>query len=365
MDVKEVVFMSKGEGESSFARNSVFTQKLTSITKPILQNAVSSLFSADFFPCDLLNIADLGCAAGPNAFSIISTVIESVENKSRELNFRMPELQFYLNDLTGNDFNTLFKGLSAGISQSGNKGAMSSWFVMGAPGSFYGRLFPRNCLHLVHSSYSAHWLSQVPAGLTSKEGLPLNKGKIYISKTSPPEVRKAYLAQFQEDFNLFLSCRSEEMVPNGRAVLILHGRKFADPSSKEGCYTWEIIAEAISHLVSQGLVDEEKLDSFNVPYYMPSLEEVQALVEREGSFAIEKLEILEIAVGDDKEKDIWAKGEKLAKNIRCFTESMIAHHFGEEILDQLFDKLTHIVVDDLAKESRKTVSIIIVLRYMV
>ncbi|KAK9283723.1 hypothetical protein L1049_011973 [Liquidambar formosana] len=93
-------------------------QKVTSITKPILQNAVQSLFSADFFPRKLLNIADLGCAAGPNTFSVISTVIESVENQSRESNSQMPELQFYLNDLAGNDFNTLFKGLSGIFSKN-------------------------------------------------------------------------------------------------------------------------------------------------------------------------------------------------------------------------------------------------------
>ncbi|KAK9283742.1 hypothetical protein L1049_011992 [Liquidambar formosana] len=144
---------------------------------------------------------------------------------------------------------------------------------MGAPGSFYGRLFPRNCLHLVHCSYSAHWLSQ-------------------------------------------------------------------------------------------GLVDEEKLDSFNIPYYIPSQEEIQDIVEREGSFATEKMEMLELAVGAEEEKDMWARGEKIAKRIRSFTESIIAHQFGEEIMDKLYGELTRIVVDDLAKESRKGIAIVVVLRYM-
>ena len=35
------------------------------------------------------------------------------------------------------------------------------YFVAGVPGSFYGRLFPRNSLHFAHSSYCLMWLSQV------------------------------------------------------------------------------------------------------------------------------------------------------------------------------------------------------------
>ncbi|KAK9283831.1 hypothetical protein L1049_012085 [Liquidambar formosana] len=104
-----------------------------------------------------------------------------------------------------------------------------------------------------------------------------------------------------------------------------------------------------------GLVDEEKLDSFNVPYYTPSREEVEDIVQREGSFAIEEMEILELADGDEQEKDMWAKGEKIANNIRSFTESIIVHHFGEEILENLFGKLTRIVVDDLAKASTQAI----------
>ena len=39
----------------------------------------------------------------------------------------------------------------------------------GTPGSFYGRLFPSNSLHFVHSSYSLQWLSQVTYSLNRKK----------------------------------------------------------------------------------------------------------------------------------------------------------------------------------------------------
>lgn len=94
-------------------------------------------------------------------------------------------------------------------------------------------------------------LTQVPQ-LTSEEGLPLNKGKIYMSKTSPPIVHEAYLAQFRADFSSFLTARNEEMVSNGRLVLILHGRRSNDyAGSKESSYCWEFLAEAIASMVSE------------------------------------------------------------------------------------------------------------------
>ncbi|XP_059632286.1 probable caffeine synthase 4 [Cornus florida] len=357
MDVKEVLYMGKGGGENSYAKLSTFTQMVTSITKPVLQNAVQSLFTKGLHQQKVLKIADLGCSAGPNTFSVISTVKDSVEKKCKEMNCQTPELQFYLNDLPGNDFNTLFKGLPSVCDQS--EGA--SCYAMGVPGSFYGRLLPRNSLHLAYSSYSVHWLSQVPKGLTSKEGLPLNKGNIYISQTSPPIVREAYLAQFQEDLTLFLKCRSEEMVPGARIVLILHGRQSSDPWGKVSCYPWELLGQAIAEMVSQGLIDEGKFDFFNVPYYTSSPEEVQNIVEREGSFGVEHLEIFQLEVADKEERDKWAKGQKVAKRIRSFSESFVSYQFGEEIMDKLYDKFTHLVVEDLAKESTKGTSIIVML----
>ncbi|KAL5733077.1 hypothetical protein ACOSQ2_032769 [Xanthoceras sorbifolium] len=355
MEVKEVLCMSKGEGESCYLQNSGLTQKVAVKSRPTLEKAVGSLFSAgNSMPFQVLNAADLGCSSGPNSFSVMSTVIETVENRCRELEIcRIPEFQFYLNDLPGNDFNTLFKGLTSFV---GEKHKNVSCFVMGAPGSFHGRLFPTNTMHLVHSSYGAHWLSKVPE-FTEK-----NKGKIYISKISPPGVREAYLAQFQQDFSLFLKSRAQEMVAgHGRVVLILHGRLSADPTSEDSYTPWELFAEAISHLVSKGLIDEEKLDSFDVPYYTPYQEEVKEMVDKEGSFAVDLMETFAIDIGD---KDIWSDAETYANNVRSFTEPMISHHFGVDILEELYDKITELIVQDFAAQTEpdRIINIVVVLK---
>lgn len=58
----------------------------------------------------------------------------------------------------------------------------------------------------------------------SEKGEALNKKSIFISKTSPREVLKAYLDEFQQGFTLFLECRSHEIVSGGAMVLTLTGR---------------------------------------------------------------------------------------------------------------------------------------------
>ncbi|THG02125.1 hypothetical protein TEA_020157 [Camellia sinensis var. sinensis] len=244
------------------------------MTMPVLENVVETLFSKDFHLLQALNVADLGCATSSNTFTVISTIKRMMEKKCRELNCQTLELQVYLNDLPGNDFNSLFKGLLSKV-VVGNKCKEVSCYVMGVPGSLHGRLFPRNSLHLVHSCYSAHWLSQV--------------------------------------------------VPNGCMVLILPGRQSSDPSSMESCFTWELLAIAIAELVSQGLINEDKLDTFNVPRYFPSLEEVKDIVEGDGSFTIDHMEGFELDTLQMQENDKWVRGEKLAKAIRAFTEPIISN----------------------------------------
>ncbi|CAK9135734.1 unnamed protein product [Ilex paraguariensis] len=69
--------------------------------------------------------------------------------------------------------------------------------------------------------------------------------------------------------------------------------------------------ENASALSLEGLVDKEKLDSFNVPCYAPLQEEVQDIVDKEGSFAVEHIETFTLAFVDNQESDTRAKGEEL------------------------------------------------------
>lgn len=110
-----------------------------------------------------LGIADLGCSSGSNSLSIIKDIVESVEAASCKIMIPPPEFRVYLNDLPTNDFNSIFKSLPDFYRDLNKErsGGLPLLFIAGYPGSFYGRLFPNDCLHFVHSSYSLHWLSKV------------------------------------------------------------------------------------------------------------------------------------------------------------------------------------------------------------
>lgn len=152
--------------------------------------------------------------------------------------------------------------------------------VFGAPGSFYGRLFPARMLHLVCASSSVHWLSkvthlvnthsytatqsrayvnhslssfslQVPQELV--DGVLVNKGNVWAGRTSLPTVTAAYAGQFEHDFNHFLALRAEEIVPGGLMVLSLPGN--LDMIS-------EFIAEVLQDMASQVHEMYQLQDSF-------------------------------------------------------------------------------------------------------
>ena len=110
-----------------------------------------------------LGIADLGCSSGPNSLSLIKDIVEAVEGTSHKKFHPLPEFRVFLNDLPTNDFNSVFKSLPdfyRNLKKDRNEGGPAI-FIAGYPGSFYGRLFPNNCLHFIYSSYSLHWLSKV------------------------------------------------------------------------------------------------------------------------------------------------------------------------------------------------------------
>ncbi|GLT80048.1 hypothetical protein SLA2020_515110 [Shorea laevis] len=362
MEVVQVLRMNGGVGETSYANNSSVQLKVICMTKPITEEAITKLYCSNF-PTSL-TIADLGCSSGPNTLFVVSELIKVVDKIRQKQGRRSPEYHVLLNDLPGNDFNTIFRSLpsfQAKLKKLLGDGSGPCFFT-GVPGSFYGRLFTSNSLHFVHSSYSLMWLSQLP------EGLENNKGNIYMSSSSPPNVIKAYYEQFKQDFSLFLKCRSEELVTGGRMVLTILGRRSDDPTSKECCYIWELLAMALNDMVSEGLIEEEKLDSFNIPQYTPSPVEVKNEVMKEGSFAVDRLEVSEVnwnaySNGELNQMDAFKDGGyNVAKCMRAVAEPLLVTHFGDAIIDEVFERYREIVADRMSKEKTEFVNVVVSLQ---
>ncbi|CAN4090947.1 unnamed protein product [Withania somnifera] len=195
------------------------------------------------------------------------------------------------------------------------------------------------------------WLSQVP-NLIEK-----NKGNIYMARTSPASVIKAYYKQYEQDFTNFLKYRSEELMKGGKMILTFLGRESEDPSSKECCYIWELMSMALNELVIQGLIEEEKLDSFNIPQYTPSPAEVKYIVEKEDSFTIHKLEATRVHW--DASDNENSGGYNVSRCMRAVAEPLLVNQFGPKLMDLVFQKYEEIVSDCMAKEKTEFINVTI------
>lgn len=119
------------------------------------------------------------------------------------------------------------------------------------------------------------------------------------------------------------------------------------------------------------MVEEEKFDHFNLPYYTPSVEEVKRVIDEEGSFSVQKLHVFEtdvdagfneysnsICKGNEKEK----RGQYVSGYIRAIMEPIMVSHFGQTIMDNLFQRFTVKVIESMEKETWPFVNLVFCLR---
>ncbi|CAN1344315.1 Salicylate carboxymethyltransferase [Linum perenne] len=254
MEVVDVLHMNGGMGENSYAMNSMLQQKVISMTKPITEEAITQLYTSTF--PTTISIADLGCSSGPNTLFTVTEIITAVDALSNKLSRPSPEFQVFLNDLPGNDFNTIFRSL---FQKLPNK-HRTPLFINGVPGSFYGRLF----------------------------------------------------------------------------------------------------------LSNSGLVDNDKLNKFNIPQYTPSAMEVEAEVKREGSFIVDRIAVSKVrwdaydedgrVLGEEELKD---GGYTVANCMRAVAEPLLIGQFGEGGInvDEVFRRYRAIVTERMANEKTEFVNV--------
>ncbi|XP_021745826.1 salicylate carboxymethyltransferase-like isoform X1 [Chenopodium quinoa] len=358
-EIAQVLCMKEGTAENSYSKTAYTQQRqILSMSKSLRENVIREFYRMEH-PTTLC-IADLGCSSSDqNCLSgVLYGLIETIDKARREFGHGGPqEYHICLNDLPGNDFNTVFRSVTSFKEKLKQEMGddYGHCFVNGVPGSFYGRLFPTNSLHFVHSSASLHWLSQVP------EEIEENKRNIYMAKTSPTKVINSYYEQFTKDFSMFLRCRSKEVVAGGKMVLTLPGRQNNDPCySKDSAYMWEYLAKVLNDMVSEGYVEEEKLNTFNIPIYTPSPSELEYLVAKEGSFALNDVHTFKVSSWDSNDDhkfgcsiDGTNRDDTMnlqASCMRAVAESLISSHFGEAIIDEVFRRYKEIVLALLAKE---------------
>ncbi|XP_048329767.2 loganic acid O-methyltransferase-like isoform X3 [Ziziphus jujuba] len=356
METSEAYPMNGGDGLHGYAKNSTLQGRIIDVCKAVAKEAiVEKLDMGVLDSSETFIIADLGCSVGPNTFTAVENIIEAVKSKyqSKGLNSKIPEFQVFFNDHVSNDFNLLFSSLPQD----------QRYYAAGSPGSFHGRVFPKASLHIVHSSYALQWLSELPKEIVNKNCPAWNKGKVHYGN-SGDQVIQAYKAQYETDMNKFLQARAQEVVCGGLMLLIFpfipNG---IHPSQSASHLSMDLVGYSLLDLAEKGIVSEEKVDSFNLPLYATTPQEFEAVVERNGGFSIERMEILprsEFVNGN------CPNGHQIATHMRAGFEGMIKRHFGEDIIDELFDlyakKADEILIPAMVKSAEQGVNLFVVLK---
>ncbi|GLU02669.1 hypothetical protein SLE2022_199100 [Rubroshorea leprosula] len=211
---------------------------------------------------------------------------------------KMPEFQVFFNDQASNDFNTFFK----------------SW----------------------------------------------NKGRVHYTN-APDEVVNAYASQFGKDMKKFLDARAKEIVVGGMMTIIMPGipdeMRYSELSNS---VMHETMASIFMDMASEGLISEDQVDSFNLPIYAASPAEMAALVEKNGHFSIERLELTNTAPQLDGPIDIPA----WVMHVRAAMEEMFTTHFEDEIIEEMFNRLANKLLelsDEVESRFWKRIQLLLVL----
>ncbi|GMP59398.1 hypothetical protein CsSME_00022687 [Camellia sinensis var. sinensis] len=276
--------MNGGDGANSYSKNSRYQDDAINVVKEMIIEAIAKKFDVTSlsFSSNTIRIADLGCSVGPNTFIAMKNILEAIEWKyhSKNLTTEMPEFQLFFSDHASNDFNTLFTTLPPD----------RQYFAAGVPGSFYGRLFPKSSIHLMYSSFALQWLSKVPEELFDNGSLAWNKGKIHYTIASK-EIANVYAAQFAKDMDTFFNARADEIIVGGMMILIMPGLADGIQCSQDPCSPFfYAFNQSLLDMVKLGMINEDEVDSFNLPLYTTSPKEMTNLVERNGCFSIERME---------------------------------------------------------------------------
>ncbi|WKA03714.1 hypothetical protein VitviT2T_021807 [Vitis vinifera] len=326
----ESYHMNSGDGPYSYAKYSSYQKAIVDAAKKMLVEAISDnldINNPSFGSSNTLRIADMGCSIGPNAFIAVQNIVEAVTLKYQSMQQKPQALEFHVffNDHIANDFNALFRSLPPS----------RPYFAVGVPGSFHGRLFPKSSLHIVHSSYALHWLSKVPKEVMEINFLGLKNGRNY--STTDEEVLEVFSSQYKRDMQSFLTARAQELVGGGLMVLLVTGMQNGAIFSKTcSGMVFNLFGSCLMDMANAGLVSNEKVYSFHFPLYYTTPKELEALIETNGYFNIERIEILARPLEHE-----LPDYRICSFHLRAAMEGLVEEHFGKEIIEDLFERYTN------------------------
>ncbi|KAG8366687.1 hypothetical protein BUALT_Bualt17G0105400 [Buddleja alternifolia] len=349
--------MNAGEGTHSYVQNSTYQRGVLDVAKPIIEEEIATKLDIKT-PNGYYGIADFGCSTGHNSFPAMQTIIQALNKKHKHHQTSLPktpEFYVFFNDVVSNDFNTLFSSLPPND---------HDYHAIAVPGDFHGRLLPEYSLHFAYSSWSLHWLTEVPKAVADRDSPAWNKGQILYTQDEK-EIYAAYLSQYGKDIESFMEARAVEMVDGGLMALLVPAVPAVWNPKTEYTILCDVnlnLGSCLMDMAKEGKISETKIDTFNIPHYFTTPQQLREILERSNdSFTIERMETLNNAAGKNTDGTIKAR----AASKRAVHERLLADHFGIEIIDELFDRYMKKLADSpvfLNPDNDKTIVILAVLK---
>ncbi|KAK6233479.1 hypothetical protein QUC31_005885 [Theobroma cacao] len=190
-----------------------------------------------------------------------------------------------------------------------------------------------------------------------------NQGRIHYTG-APKEVLEAYSDQYAKDIDSFLQARVKELAPGGLMALLIPAVPdvITDPQITIGS-EFKLVGSCLMDMAKLGMVSEAKVDTFNLPIYFTYPKELRQIIEENGCFSIERMEVLNIP----KQHIVMPDLRQRMLYIRAILEPLIKNHFGNEIIDQLFEIYSRKLSESsifLNPECQKTTAIFLLLKHI-
>ncbi|KAK9122517.1 hypothetical protein Sjap_012119 [Stephania japonica] len=357
-----ILCMQGGDDDGSYAKNSEAPASALTLSKPLLVEAIESmkLLLQLEDEEESLRIADLGCATGYNTLATVDFLVDTLSHRYKQEAGFDPEFEAFFSDLPSNDFNSLFRSLPPFAFTDHNHNLKRRYYAAGVPGSFYHRLFPKAKLHVAVSLSALHWLSQIPESVVDKRSRAWNEGRAWIDGAKR-EVVEAYAKQSKDDLMAFIRCRREEIVKGGILFMLMAGRpgsnrpedQLGDPDSRAKHPFTSSMDQAWEDLLNEGLIEKETRDTFNIPAYMRSTEEVEEAFEECGGFEMRRLDYRRIVEYSKEKQQEWivdpvSYGRAKANLVRATLRPIVEAHLGPTLSHELFKRFEKRASEDLA-----------------
>ncbi|XP_028070334.1 probable S-adenosylmethionine-dependent methyltransferase At5g38100 [Camellia sinensis] len=134
----------------------------------------------------------------------------------------------------------------------------------------------------------------------------------------------------------FFNARADEIEVGGMMIVTLPALpNIHDHAHHPAGVLFLALEQSLVDMVKAGSISEDELDAFNLPLYSPSPDEMNQLVEKNGCFSIERMELTNPAAKTDGPSiNIPA----LVMHLRAGFEAVFTNHFGKKIIEELFER---------------------------